>query len=283
MRNQFSDFGKSGVPKRIEVLDKNIKTILKIGRHIALLYAYFNTYSILLDDKCAQFKNSKYCFLADYYVPLSKRWYIMLILLLQLYSMTITVYVTTGTLIVMYYSLELLIVRIEILKEVIGNITLTRNKKRNFKKLQPVVVYHQEIFRMFQFISDFTTRFLVSTKIYGIISLTMATTHFTLKNDLTSLSVIILNLFGLFLYHTFGQRFTAAAGSVADAVYNMNWFDADVSTRKDVLILLCLSQKELKTELPLFGDLSHAAAMNEYKKSYVFFNWVLQVTKQRNI
>ncbi|XP_071056564.1 zinc finger BED domain-containing protein 5-like [Onthophagus taurus] len=89
----------------------------------------------------------------------------------------------------------------------------------------------------------------------------MSITEFVLKRNFISLNVITMNCTALFLVHTIGQRVTTAAGNIAEAVYNLNWFEADVSTRKDILILLCMSQKPLVLGAPLFGPYSHTAAV----------------------
>nr|XP_022918701.1 uncharacterized protein LOC111427695 isoform X2 [Onthophagus taurus] len=173
-------------------------------------------------------------------------------MLFQIYTINVLVDVPFDLLVLCCYLGELLVAHTENLKKIIDNINLTRNKKRNFIKLQPVVMYNQKIFRVCQCVIDYCTSFLLPAKVFIIILLTIATTKFVL------------------------------VCSVAETVYNMNWYDADVSTQKDVLILICLNQKALKVELPFIRELSHEAAAMEFKKVYVFYNWILKVTKQRN-
>nr|XP_022912247.1 odorant receptor 22c-like [Onthophagus taurus] len=143
-------------------------------------------------------------------------------------------------------------------------------------------MYYQEIFRMCQFTNSFCTSFLIPAKVFITICLSLAITEFVLRKDLATFFLILMNIQSLFINHTTGQRLTTATANVADAVYNLNWYDADVSTRKDVLILLGMSQKAIKVELPFFREFSHAAAANECKKVYIFFNWILTVLKKRN-
>nr|XP_022918700.1 uncharacterized protein LOC111427695 isoform X1 [Onthophagus taurus] len=185
-------------------------------------------------------------------------------MLFQIYTINVLVDVPFDLLVLCCYLGELLVAHTENLKKIIDNINLTRNKKRNFIKLQPVVMYNQKIFRVCQCVIDYCTSFLLPAKVFIIILLTIATTKFVL------------------VCHAVVERLTNAVCSVAETVYNMNWYDADVSTQKDVLILICLNQKALKVELPFIRELSHEAAAMEFKKVYVFYNWILKVTKQRN-
>nr|XP_022911046.1 uncharacterized protein LOC111422069 [Onthophagus taurus] len=115
------------------------------------------------------------------------------------------------------------------------------------------------------------------------ISLTISTTEFVLQKDIVSFSLIALAFLSLFIVHTIGQKCTTVAGTVAEGIYDLNWYDADISTRRDILNLLCLTQKVIVLKLPLFGELSHASAAKEYKAVYVFYNWVLTIMKKKYI
>nr|XP_022920895.1 uncharacterized protein LOC111429254 [Onthophagus taurus]XP_022920903.1 uncharacterized protein LOC111429254 [Onthophagus taurus] len=128
-------------------------------------------------------------------------------------------------------------------------------------------------------LEEFFSSFIIPTKIIMLLSLTASATEFALKKDLISFLMAMINFVTLYLCHASGQRITSTASSVAETVYDLNWYDADISTRKYVLLLLCMTQKLFMTEVPLFGEISHAAVAKEYKMVYVFCNWILKVTK----
>nr|XP_022909373.1 zinc finger BED domain-containing protein 5-like [Onthophagus taurus] len=109
----------------------------------------------------------------------------------------------------------------------------------------------------------------------------MSITEFVLKSNFISLNVITMNCTALFLVHTIGQRVTTAAGNIAEAVYNLNWFEADVSTRKNILILLCMSQKPLVLGAPLFGPYSHTAAVKVL--SLIMDRWLQPGCSKRKV
>ncbi|XP_022908860.2 odorant receptor 85c-like [Onthophagus taurus] len=205
-----------------------------------------------------------------------------LLLLFQIYTIGILTNIIFVTTVMYCYSLQLLIIRIEHLNEKIDGITLTRNKKRNFRMLRPIIMYHQDIFRMFQFSNDVYTNLIVPQKVFALCILTLSTTSFFMGKDIASLASAIATWFGVFLSHAMGQKLTTAGDSVANAVYNLNWCDADVVTRKQVLTLLCLSQHPFTIRVPLFGEMSHAAAAQELKKVYLFINSLLAIKKNNN-
>ncbi|XP_022908278.2 uncharacterized protein [Onthophagus taurus] len=280
--DSLSDFNHFGIPERIKFIEKNIKIILNIIHYGGFFIGYAMAYYVMFENNCAGIINTKDCFIIEYFVPHHlKQYEITLIMLFQIYFLGISMNVIFSGLLLYSYSMELLIARIEHLNNVIDNIHLNRNKKRNFKILRPIFLYHQDIFRMFDCVKGFFVSYIVPTKVCVIVCLTMSTTEFVLEKNLISCWMIIMYFLTLFFFHTIGQRFITAVGSVNDAICNVNWFDSDVSTRKDVLLLLCMSQHTVAMEVPLFGKLSHTAAAKEYKMVYGFCNWILTVMKQR--
>ncbi|XP_071054326.1 odorant receptor 85c-like [Onthophagus taurus] len=282
MIDSFSDFNRFGKPKMNHFFEKNLQILFKSIRYGGYLSAHLVANSIVLDDNCGAFKNTKYCSALPYYVPFDmKPWELMLITLFLLHAIILTINTLLYKILLLYYSLELVIVRIEHLNEIIVKVNLTRNEKNNFNILRNIALYQQHIFKLFQLAYDFFTSLLVPTKILIAACLSISFTDFFLRKNTTSFLIIIFNL-SLFLIHAIGQRFTTASNKIAEAIYNLNWYEADASTRKFILFLLSISQKELKMELPLFGALSNRAAANEFNKIYIFFNWMSKVTTKRN-
>ncbi|XP_071051645.1 odorant receptor 43a-like [Onthophagus taurus] len=278
----LSDFNHFDIPQRLEIVERNIKNVLKIINYGTYLWAYFIAYLTLLDDNCATFKTTKHCLLLEYYFPFNlKPWSMTLIILFQTFIMRIVLTIIFVTVVMYCYSLELLIIRIEKLNQMMDDITLTKNKERNFRILQPIITYHQEIFRMFQFSNKVHIKLVVPQKLLGVCVSIISTTSFLLRKDITSFTVGVTTWFGLFLSHTFGQKMTTAGNNVANVVYNLNWYDADVVTRKQVLTLLCLSQQPLTIRVPLFGEMSYTASANELKKSYLFINSLVTIIKKK--
>ncbi|XP_071051282.1 odorant receptor 67c-like [Onthophagus taurus] len=279
----LSDFNQLDIPRELETIERKLKYVLKIIHWSTYLFAYLVTYFTLLDDNCATFKTIKHCLILVYYVPFElKPLNMTLLLLFQIYTIGILMNIIFVTTVMYCYSLQLLIIRIEHLNEKIDGITLTRNKERNFRMLRPIIMYHQDIFRMFQFSNDVYTNLIVPQKLFALCILTLSTTSFFMGKDIASLTTAIASWFGLFLSHTMGQKLTTVGDSVANAVYNLNWCDADVVTRKQVLTLLYLSQHPFTIRVPLFGEMSHAAAAQELKKVYLFINSLLAIKKNNN-
>ncbi|XP_071051254.1 odorant receptor 22c-like [Onthophagus taurus] len=132
---------------------------------------------------------------------------------------------------------------------------------------------------MFQFLSGYLSSFFVLTKFGTIVGLTMTTVKFVVSKDSTSFLMTISCLVGMFAPHTFVQKLTTAAAGVSDEIYNLNWYEADTSTRKIILIFLQTTQKPLAIELPFFGQFSHVALGIEYKRVYILYNWILTIMK----
>nr|XP_022899657.1 uncharacterized protein LOC111429574 [Onthophagus taurus] len=282
MIDLLSDFNRFGIPERMKFIEENMKTIVKTIHYIACFVGYVISYYTMLENDCTNVMNTKICFIMEYFIPYkAKQYEITLIMLFQIYGIAVTVNVMFCSLLLYGHSFELLTVRIEHLKSMIDNIHLTKNRKRNLKILRRIALYHQDIFRLFKYVNSFFLRFLVSTKTCILVSVTISITQIVLKKNLISCWMFISNFLALFFIHTVGQRFTTAASSVADSVYNLNWFDSDVSTRKDCVILLCMSQHPLTSELPLFGQMSHTSVAKEYKVAYVFYNWIATTLKQK--
>nr|XP_022906149.1 odorant receptor 67a-like [Onthophagus taurus] len=276
MTNVFSDFTEFGAPQNNLFFERNLKFIIKLCHYGGFLFAHVVTAIFIM------LRDNKLSFVMPYYTRNDlNRWEIMLILLFHIYSVKVTLNLLLLVILLYCYSMILIVVRIKHLNEIIGKINLTRNKKRNFKILRPIVLYHQHIFKMFQFATKFFNIFMVPTKFCVLLSLTLSSIDISMRNNLISFFVFIPNFFALFVLHTFGQKLSSAAESVVDSVYDLNWYEADVSTRKDILILLCMSQRKLAVELPMFGQMSHAAATNDYKNVYIFFNWLLKITQKK--
>ncbi|XP_022911206.2 odorant receptor 85b-like [Onthophagus taurus] len=284
MLNLLSDFNHNDVTKRVTFLEKNMESLLKTFRFVAFISANVISYYVMWKNKCINFMITKHCFMFEYYVPfqLEHRGIIFLIILFQIYSINVVLNAAILYTLLYVYSFELLIARTEILQELISNIHLSKNKKRNYRILRPIVLYQQDFFRVFQITKNFFINFLVPVKMFHSICLTASITDFALRKDLLSVLLIIMSFSALLISHTIGQRFTTAAGKVSETTYNINWYEADVSTRKDVLILLSMTQKILMVELPLFGSLSHVAAAKDFNKVYALYNWMLTITKKLN-
>ncbi|XP_071057002.1 odorant receptor 85b-like [Onthophagus taurus] len=72
------------------------------------------------------------------------------------------------------------------------------------------------------------------------------------------------------MFNTIGQRVIDANLFLAEAVYNLNWYDADVKLQKDVLIFLCLTQRVLNIKLGLFGIVSYNTMTLDLKRCYAW-------------
>ncbi|XP_071051284.1 odorant receptor 85c-like [Onthophagus taurus] len=280
----LSDFKQSGkgISQKLKLTEKNMKTILKIVYYGGFLVAYFMAYCIILGENCAKFRNAKHCLLFEYYMPFDlKSWQLTLIMLVQIHTLRIGITVSFLIILLYWYSFELLVIRIQNLYGNIHDIHLTKNKKKNSKLLIPSIKFHQNItFSMFKFTKDFFASFLVPAKVCTMCSLTISTTQLALRQDLISLSMLLMTLLGSYVNYTIGQRLTISADSIAEAVYNLNWCDADVSTRRDLVTFLCMTQKPLALEVPFFGEVSYLEAANEYKKTYAFYNWMSTMTRK---
>ncbi|XP_071051549.1 putative odorant receptor 85d [Onthophagus taurus] len=108
----------------------------------------------------------------------------------------------------------------------------------------------------------------------------MSTAVFAQKKDVLNFSMAFITFLTIFVWYTIGQRFTTSADGISEAIYNMNWYDADVSTRKDLLIILTMSQKSLVMETRLFGQISQVALAKDFKRIYVFYKWIVTLSTQ---
>ncbi|XP_071051753.1 putative odorant receptor 69a [Onthophagus taurus] len=279
MIDLLSDFNEFGVPERIQFVDKILKIILKSINYGGSFVVHLASYLVMFQDDCVIDQNFKNCLVHQFYVPLKlNHWEVTLIMLFQIYSFTIMMIIMLFGIVLYWYSVELLVIRINNLNEMLDNITLTKNKKMNYKVLRPLIMYHQKIVRMFRFASSYYVRYLVPIKVCCSLVLTTSITEFVITKDLINLIIIIANFLGILICYSIAERFTTLANTVSIAIYNLNWFDADVSTRHDVLLLLTTCQKPLVIQTPLFMAVSHVAVAQDYKRVYIFCNWILKVT-----
>ncbi|XP_023938812.2 odorant receptor 85b [Bicyclus anynana] len=88
---------------------------------------------------------------------------------------------------------------------------------------------------------------------------------------LTFAPFLIMSLTQVFLMCFFGDLLMASSIQISDAVYGCGWYDAELSIRRIVLIIMIKSQKPCKVTAANFVDLNLAAFTTILSRSWSFF------------
>ncbi|XP_071054466.1 uncharacterized protein [Onthophagus taurus] len=278
-----SDFSQFEKPIRIKVLDKFLSKVLKFLRIIVFVSVTSALYVAIFDKNCVKYRldtdyTSTCNLIMEYYVPFKvNRYQQALMTIFQLFSLTIAGEVILIYIIFMYYTFELLTIRLEDISMKINDIKFDGDKEKSFKKLQLIIMYHQHTFRIFHMATPLINKLIVGYRFCIVISNTLLVGKIMLNPDIRSIELFIIGSGVLLMHHTVGQRIINYSSTVKDAIYNTNWYDADVATQKDILTFLCMLQQPFYISYNMFGSLGYAALTNDCKKMYACLNSMIKI------
>ncbi|XP_017058111.1 putative odorant receptor 85d [Drosophila ficusphila] len=147
--------------------------------------------------------------------------------------------------------------------------------QRDLEFLQAAVAYHQRLLLLSQDISEIFGVPLLCN--FGSSAFVMCFVGFqmTVGGKIDSLVMLILFIFcsmvQVFMLATHAQRLIDASEHIGQAVYNHDWFNADLRYRKMLILIVKRAQQPSRLKATMFLNVSLVTVSDLLQLSYKFF------------
>ncbi|KAJ8917495.1 hypothetical protein NQ315_005544 [Exocentrus adspersus] len=176
---------------------------------------------------------------------------------------------------VSYESAAILSCHIGELKKYLQQVLQTESKEEQRERLRFCIRYHKNILNLCK------RRSRLGKYTYGIpllsIPLIIACIGNTIPNSkIQGLFFLSGYIVGLFLVCHGGQLIIDETLSVSDALYELNWYEADVNIAKDILFMVNRAQKPATSDGILIGAVNYPLFLLALKTSYSYIIFLRQ-------
>ncbi|KAH8418469.1 hypothetical protein KR009_004708 [Drosophila setifemur] len=147
--------------------------------------------------------------------------------------------------------------------------------KRDLEFLQAVVAYHQRLLLLCQDINDIFGVSLLSNFVSSSFIICFVGFQMTVGGEIDNLVMLVLFLFcamlQVFMITTHAQRLLDASEHIGQAVYNHDWFHADLRYRKMLVLIVKRAQEPSRLKATIFLNVSLVTVADLLQLSYKFF------------
>ncbi|XP_023027103.2 odorant receptor 30a-like isoform X2 [Leptinotarsa decemlineata] len=166
---------------------------------------------------------------------------------------------------------QLLCERIRHLKELSQLILEEKQVDERRQKMKSWIGYHQEILGIIEDQNSEVKSCMGHMTLISALAIGCCINQsFSNYNPVGALCTLIGWIIILFFLCDAGQMITDNTESIAEAVYDMKWYEADILTRKDLLFILIRTQKPMELDALPLGTLNYALYLMILKTSYSY-------------
>ncbi|BFF89832.1 putative odorant receptor 85d [Drosophila madeirensis] len=141
--------------------------------------------------------------------------------------------------------------------------------------LRAAVVYHQRLLQLCHNINEIFGVSLLSNFVSSAFIICFVGFQMTIGGNIDNLVMLVLFLFcamvQVFMITTYAQRLLDASQHIGEAVYNHDWFQADLRYRKMLIIIVKRSQRASRLRATIFLNVSLVTVSDLLQLSYKFF------------
>ncbi|XP_037951221.1 odorant receptor 85b-like [Teleopsis dalmanni] len=151
----------------------------------------------------------------------------------------------------------------------------TKNSGKDMLFLKDIIAYHEKLLNLSDMMNDvfgvpLLFNFMTSTFVLCFVGFQM-----TIGVSPDMLFKLFLFLFSstaqIYLICYYGQKLMDASMGVARAVYNQNWYSADVRYKKMLVLIAKRAQKPALLKATVFINISNGTMADIFQMSYKFF------------
>ncbi|KAH8248341.1 hypothetical protein KR032_001191 [Drosophila birchii] len=147
--------------------------------------------------------------------------------------------------------------------------------QRGLKFLQTVVAYHQRLLLLCQDINAIFGVSLLCNFVSSSFIICFVGFQMTIGGKIDNLVMLVLFLFcamvQVFMITTYAQRLLDASEHIGQAVYNHDWFHADLRYRKMLILIVKRAQQPSRLKATIFLNVSLVTVSDLLQLSYKFF------------
>ncbi|XP_039491700.1 putative odorant receptor 85d [Drosophila santomea] len=147
--------------------------------------------------------------------------------------------------------------------------------QRDLEFLQSTVAYHQRLIQLCQDINDIFGVSLLSNFVSSSFIICFVGFQMTIGSKIDNLVMLVLFLFcamvQVFMIATHAQRLVDASEQIGQAVYNHDWFLADLRYRKMLILIVKRAQQPSRLKATRFLNVSLVTVTDLLQLSYKFF------------
>ncbi|XP_044271028.1 odorant receptor 49b-like [Tribolium madens] len=273
----LSNFEKFGVPPGFEEEERRLKNyIIVVFIHAFITITFYNFYKLSQKNACERFNEEhdlhENCgLLSPVWIPF-KVDHFPQFQLVFLYLFTCCHLLMKLPLIVSYNALEMvhhIILRINHLKIMLTTCFDEPDYHICRRKLRQCILYHIEILEFATRVDD-----CFSNCMFAHLTLTGAICACLEKQIVSGISTFgaILHFIGwilaLFIGCLGGQHFINASDTIPESIWASKWYNVDVRLRRDLILMMMRSQRDLNITAGPFGVVSYALFVSVLKMSY---------------
>ncbi|XP_001359524.3 putative odorant receptor 85d [Drosophila pseudoobscura] len=147
--------------------------------------------------------------------------------------------------------------------------------QQDLEFLQAAVVYHQRLLQLCHNINEIFGVSLLCNFVSSAFIICFVGFQMTIGGKIDNLVMLVLFLFcalvQVFMITTYAQRLLDASERIGEAVYNHDWFQADLPYRKMLIFMVRRSQQASRLKATIFLNVSLVTVSDLLQLSYKFF------------
>ncbi|XP_020799565.1 putative odorant receptor 85d [Drosophila serrata] len=156
-----------------------------------------------------------------------------------------------------------------------GHVAGLTTPQRDLKFLQVVVAYHQRLLLLCQEINGIFGVSLLCNFVSSSFIICFVGFQMTIGGKIDNLVMLVLFLFcamvQVYMIATYAQRLFDASEHIGQAVYNHDWFHADLRYRKMLILIIKRAQQPSRLKATIFLNVSLVTVSDLLQLSYKFF------------
>ncbi|KAH8330963.1 hypothetical protein KR067_009579 [Drosophila pandora] len=160
-------------------------------------------------------------------------------------------------------------------RKIEAHVAGVESSQQDLQFLQATVVYHQRLLKLCQDINEIFGVSLLCNFVSSSFIICFVGFQMTIGGKIDNLVMLVLFLFcamvQVFMITTYAQRLLDASENIGQAVYNQDWFNADLRYRKMLVLVIKRSQQPSRLKATIFLNVSLVTVSDLLQLSYKFF------------
>ncbi|XP_052835037.1 putative odorant receptor 85d [Drosophila gunungcola] len=156
-----------------------------------------------------------------------------------------------------------------------GHVAGVASPKRDLQFLQAVVAYNQRLLNLCQHINEIFGVSLLCNFVSSSFIICFVGFQMTIGGKIDNLVMLVLFLFcamvQVFMIATYAQRLIDASEQIGQAVYNHDWYNANLRYRKMLVLIVKRAQQPSCLKATMFLSVSLVTVADLLQLSYKFF------------
>uniref|UniRef100_A0A6P4FN21 Odorant receptor n=1 Tax=Drosophila rhopaloa TaxID=1041015 RepID=A0A6P4FN21_DRORH len=156
-----------------------------------------------------------------------------------------------------------------------GHVAGIASPQRDLEFLQAAVAYHQRLLHLCHQINEIFGVSLLCNFVSSSFIICFVGFQMTIGGKIDSLVMLVLFLFcamvQVFMIAAYAQRLIDASEHIGEAVYNHDWFHADLRYRKMLVLIVKRAQQPSRLKATIFLSVSLVTVSDLLQLSYKFF------------